>query len=125
MFEQLRRAFGDPSPESLIAAAKATLRSSNSPLQEQAVAIERLSVEPDDESMALVLGHAADPLGHEWLQQTAGEAVAQMLQSGVLRVEDVKSLSPVARATVASVLGGVGDQRAQTPLARFQAVSRE
>jgi hypothetical protein len=125
MFEQLRRAFGDPSPESLLAAAKATLRSPNSPLQERAAALERLSVEPDAESKDLVLGHAADALIHEWLQESAGEAVAQMLQCGVLQVEEVKSLSPVASATVASILGGVGDRRARILLARIEAMSRE
>ncbi|QTN21437.1 hypothetical protein HZ992_14720 [Rhizobacter sp. AJA081-3] len=124
MFEQLRRAFGDPSPESLIAAAKATLRSPNAPLQERAAAIERLSVELDAESKGLVLSHAADPLRHEWLQQTAGEAVAQMLQSGTLRVEDVKSLSPVAAATVVSILGEVGSQETQALLVRIEAISQ-
>jgi hypothetical protein len=110
MFRTLRAAFGDASHAALVVAAKETLRSPNAPLQEQASALERLALEPDTESKSLVLAFATSNRVHEWLQQVAGESVAQMLENQIVLAEESRFLTSSAAEVAANALDGSGQE---------------
>lgn len=104
MLNLLRSAFGDPSREARVSAAKDVLRSANAPLAEQAASLELLGAEQDEDSKNLVLSYARNEHSHDWLQQVSGESLACMLASEVLSPNDLAGVSPAAAAAAIAYL---------------------
>ena len=103
----LRKAFGDAEPPVWPASsAKLLLLRESVAIEKRAAAIERLSLESDAESKALVLAYASDAECHPWLQQCAGEAVADMIRNNRLNAEEVTSLTEGAGETAVDILTG-------------------
>ena len=123
MLRLLRSVFGDPSRDALIASAKEALTSPNAPIQEQAAAIERLSSVADAESQVLVLKFATNSRVHEWLQQVAGEAVAEMLEGNALDVSQAQNLTRTAAEAVVAILSLSQEERLQRFATQLQVAS--
>jgi hypothetical protein len=123
MLKSLPNPFGDPSPAQRVTASKAVLRSANAPLAERAAAILLLASESDSESKRLILEIGGDSHAHPWLQQTAGEAVAQMLETGVLAMADITRLTPTAGEMAVAVIAADSDSPTDGPVAHIKKLS--
>jgi hypothetical protein len=80
MLNQLRRAFKYPSPEDRRLRAVTTLRDSQAPLQEAAAALLALGEFNDSEAWSLLHSVASNSSAHSFLQQSAAEGLASVLQ---------------------------------------------
>jgi hypothetical protein len=104
MFGALRTVFGDPTPEERLARAFDTLKDPNSALQEAAAALVTLGQSTDSEAWALVHSFASTPAAHPHLQQSAAEALADILLRQGFKADLIRGLTPGASEAVVAFL---------------------
>ena len=100
MFGVLRTVFGDLSSEERLARAFDTLKDPNPALQEAAAALVTLGQSTDSEAWALVHRFASTPAAHPHLQQSAAEALADILLREGLQANLIRGLTPEASEVV-------------------------
>lgn len=79
MFKAFRAAFGDPSAKDRRSAALAALLDLQTPLQEAAAALLTLGQYSDAQAIAAVRRFATNSLAHPHLQQSAAEALVEIV----------------------------------------------
>ena len=104
MFKALHSAFGDPSPEERRVSALGVLADSQAPLQEASAALLTLGHYSDAQAIAAVRVFATNASAHLHLQQSAAEALVEIVLRDGPQDALLQGLTPEAASTLVSYL---------------------